>query len=171
MTVLEGRAWCFGDAVDTDLIMPGRFLLGDAAGAARGVMAGVLPDFAERVEPGDVIVAGESFGIGSSRELAASALREVGVAAVVAASIAPIFKRNCVNVGLTPIVAPAARRLARDGERLRIDLEAGTIAAAAWPAPVEFEGLAPELRAIVDAGGLEPYLRAGREGGPGGGRG
>jgi 3-isopropylmalate/(R)-2-methylmalate dehydratase small subunit len=162
MTVVRGRAWCFGDAVDTDAIMPGRFLLGDAEAAVRGVMAGVRPGFADAVEPGDVIVAGESFGIGSSRELAASALKQVGVAAVVAASFAPIFRRNCINVGLPPVICPKARSVAREGEMLALDLEAGTLSIGGR-APIAFEGLAPELEAIVAAGGLEPYLRLGLE--------
>ena len=102
--LLEGRAFCFGNQVTTDDILPGRYLDRRADEVAQFAMAGVDPTFAARVRPGDFVVAGANFGAGSGRESAPAALKGAGVAAVVASSFSRLFFRNCINLGLPPVL-------------------------------------------------------------------
>lgn len=123
--MIRGKAWVYGDDVDTDVIIPGPYLrTKDVRELACHAMEGLDPDFAKKVRPGDVIVAGKNFGCGSSREQAPLALREAGVACVVAKSFARIFYRNAINVGL-PVVEAAV--VARPGELVEVDLAAGKV--------------------------------------------
>jgi 3-isopropylmalate dehydratase small subunit len=97
----EGRVWKFGDNVDTDLIIPARFLnVSDEKELAKNCFVDVMPDFVEKVQAGDVIVAGKNFGCGSSREHAPLALKGAGIRVIIAKSFARIFYRNAFNIGL-----------------------------------------------------------------------
>lgn len=122
---IQGKVWKFGNNIDTDVIIPGRYLrtfsLDDLTAH---VMEGVDPDFAKNVEKGDIIVADDNFGCGSSREQAPVALKHAGVSAVVAKSFARIFYRNAINIGLPAIVADIN---AKNGDILEINLEKGII--------------------------------------------
>jgi len=123
--MIRGRAWIFGDDVDTDVIIPGKYLrTKDAHLWAEHAMEGLDPHFASDVKPGDVIVAGRNFGCGSSREQAARALKGAGVAVVVARSFARIFYRNAINVGLALIEADVS---AQKGDIIEVDLANGTV--------------------------------------------
>lgn len=123
--MIRGRAWIFGDDVDTDVIIPGKYLrTKDASIWAEHVMEGLDPHFASDVKAGDVIVAGRNFGCGSSREQAARALKGAGVAVVVARSFARIFYRNAINVGLALIEADVS---AQKGDTIEVDLTEGTV--------------------------------------------
>jgi methanogen homoaconitase small subunit len=123
--MIKGRAWLFGDDVDTDVIIPGKYLrTKDLSILAEHAMEGLDPQFASRVRKGDVVVAGRNFGCGSSREQAPLALKEAGVAAVVAKSFARIFYRNAINVGLPLIEAEV---VCKEGDILEVDLSAGTV--------------------------------------------
>ena len=123
--MIRGRAWIFGDDVDTDVIIPGKYLrTKDLSVLAAHVMEGLDPTFASSVEKGDLIVAGRNFGCGSSREQAPLALKEAGVAAVVARSFARIFFRNAINVGLALVEADVE---CYKGDVLEVDLAAGTV--------------------------------------------
>jgi 3-isopropylmalate/(R)-2-methylmalate dehydratase small subunit len=156
----KGTVWRFGDNVDTDLILPARFLnTWDRDVLARQCFADLRPDFAERVRPGDVIVAGSNFGCGSSREHAPVAIRSAGICAVVAKSFARIFYRNACNIGLPVLECVEAADLFSEGDEVSVDLESGEIVGAkdtnravAMPVP-EF------MREILRAGGLVPYTR------------
>lgn len=123
--ILEGKVWKFGDNIDTDVIIPGRYLrtfsLDDLAAH---VMEGISFDFAKNVNQGDIIVAGSNFGCGSSREQAPVALKHAGISVIVAKSFARIFFRNAINIGLPLIVANIE---ADEGEMLEINLEEGII--------------------------------------------
>lgn len=156
--MIEGRVWRFGDDVDTDAIVPGKYLILSMPEIAAHAMEGVMPDFAELVRPGDVIVAGRNFGNGSSREVAARAILLLGVRAVIAESFARIFFRNCVNVGLAPIECPEAG-LIEKGQRVRIDLVAGRVDIVETGKRLEAVPLPAEINAIVESGGLEGFLR------------
>jgi len=151
------RAWKFGDDIDTDAIIPGRYLtINNPDELAKHAFEGTRDEFAGRVQEGDVIVAGRNFGCGSSREHAPLALMGAGVRVVVAQTFARIFFRNAVNVGLLPVVCPQADAIA-DGVTitLRLDegyLEAGGKRFATEPVP-DF------MQRIIDAGGLVPYAR------------
>lgn len=158
MTV--GRAWKFGDDINTDLIIPGRYLDSyDPGHLAAHAMEGVRPEFAKIVAPGDVIVAGRNFGCGSSREQAVIALKHAGVVVIVAESFARIFYRNAVNLGLPPLISKRARDLLEDGARVVWDRSSMTLTAAETGAAVESEEVPPHVRGILDAGGLVPYVK------------
>lgn len=123
--MIKGKAWVFGNDVDTDVIIPGKYLrTKDALVWAQHAMEGLDPEFAAKVQKGDIIVAGSNFGSGSSREQAPRALKGAGVAVVVARSFARIFYRNAINVGL-PLVE--ANVVCRAGDMVEVDLKAGTV--------------------------------------------
>ena len=123
--MIRGKAWIFGDDVDTDVIIPGPYLrTKDVKSFARHAMEGLDPDFAKKVKPGDVVVAGSNFGCGSSREQAPLALREAGVSCVVAKSFARIFFRNAINVGLPVVEADVE---CNEGDVVEVDLDLGSV--------------------------------------------
>lgn len=156
---MAGRVHKFGDHVDTDVIVPGRYLsLRDPKALAPYCLEGLDPEFAGRVQHGDVLVAGRNFGCGSSREHAPVALKAVGLGCVVAASFARIFYRNAINIGLPVLVCSSFAAAAAEGDAVRVDLERAII---------EREGrvfhgepLGDMVRRIVEAGGLVPHVRA-----------
>ncbi len=152
MEKIQGKVWKFGDNIDTDVIIPGRYLrtfsLDDLAAH---VMEGVDPDFAENVENGDIIVARENFGCGSSREQAPVALKHAGVSAIVAKSFARIFYRNAVNIGLPVIVAQIN---ATSGDVLKIDLEKGIIINVTTNESFKIEPFKKFMLDILKEGGL-----------------
>ncbi|MGH2341685.1 3-isopropylmalate dehydratase [Segnochrobactraceae bacterium EtOH-i3] len=154
---MSGRAWVMGDDVDTDALAPGRYMRLPIGELARHCLEGLAPDFAASVRPGDVVVGGENFGIGSSREQAAEALRHLGVAAVVARSFAGIFRRNAINLGLPTLVCPDAG-LIRAGERIEIDLEGGRLVLPDRSTVVAFRPLPTVLLELLADGGLVPHL-------------
>ncbi|GGL67490.1 3-isopropylmalate dehydratase small subunit [Halocalculus aciditolerans] len=157
--VTPGRAWTFGDDVDTDQIIPSRFLVSsDPADLGAHAFADHRPDFAEGVEPGDFVVAGENFGSGSSREHAPVALRGAGVSGVVARSFARIFFRNAINIGLPLLVCPDADRIA-DGDEVHLDLGDGRVVDHTTGETHDADPLPDFLQSLVDQGGLEPYTR------------
>ena len=155
--VLTGMVWRFGDDVDTDAIIPGRFLtLYDPRELARHAFEGTRDDFAGGAREGDLIVAGRNFGCGSSREHAPLALKGAGIRVIVAVSFARIFYRNAINSGMLPLVCAAAGEI-RDGLTAELDLEAGILSVAGKR--YELEPVPAFLREIVDAGGLVEYAR------------
>ena len=154
------RVWKFGDNVNTDLIIPGRYLDNyDPAHLARHAMEGASKDFAARVSTGDIIVAGANFGCGSSREQAVTALRHAGVRAVVAKSFARIFYRNAVNLGLTVIESPDAVDKLHEGDLVTLDGDRASLTAADGSQAARLEPIPPHLKRILDRGGLIPYIK------------
>jgi 3-isopropylmalate/(R)-2-methylmalate dehydratase small subunit len=160
MTALRGRAWTFGRDVDTDLIIPARYLnMKTAAELAQHVMEDADPAFAGKVKPGDIVVAKENFGCGSSREHAPIALKGAGVSVVIAKSFARIFYRNSLNTGLPILVAPEAVDGIGEGDEVTVDLASGEIANLTTGATFQAQPLPPFMRELVEAGGLLPYLK------------
>jgi len=155
---LKGRVWRFGDDIDTDLIVPGRYLIYDIPEIAAHVMEGTRPGFGELVGPGDVVVAGENFGSGSSREVAARALKEAGIVAVVAKSFSRIFFRNSINVGLVPLECAEADVI-EEGQTVRIDIDLGEVVIIETEERLKAKSLPAEVAAIMEAGGLVDFLR------------
>jgi 3-isopropylmalate dehydratase small subunit len=124
---LKGRAWKFGDNVDTDTIIPGKYLhLTNIKEAASHAMEGLDPSFTSKIEKGDMIVAGRNFGCGSSREMAAAVLKELGIGAVIAVSFARIFFRNAINLGLPAIECPDTKEI-MERDLIEVDLTSGEI--------------------------------------------
>jgi methanogen homoaconitase small subunit len=155
LSMIKGKAWIFGDDVDTDVIIPGKYLrTKDMSLWAKHVMEGLDSQFASRVRKGDVVVAGRNFGSGSSREQAPRALKEAGVAAVVARSFARIFYRNAINVGL-PLVEAEVE--AKAGDEVEVDLLSGTV----WVEGRVFRGtkMPDFLLEILQDGGLVAHRR------------
>ena len=153
--MIRGKAWVYGDDIDTDVIIPGKYLrTKDPRLWAEHAMEGCDPEFARMVQEGDVIVAGRNFGCGSSREQAARALKGAGVAAVVARSFARIFYRNAINVGLALIEADVA---CQKGDMVEVDLAEGLVRVQGRV----YQGtrLPDFLRAILDDGGLVAHRR------------
>ncbi len=156
----EGRVWMFGDDVNTDLIIPGRYLSRyDEAHLAEHAMEGVSATFAKEVRPGDIVVAGRNFGCGSSREQAVTVLRRCGVAAVVARSYARIFYRNSVNLGLHVFESDDACVILSDGDVVSLDVAAHTLSTKDGAKTVRLKEIPPHARSILDSGGLVPHLK------------
>jgi 3-isopropylmalate dehydratase small subunit len=158
---LRGRAWTFGRDIDTDLIIAARYLnMKTAAELAEHVMEDADPTFAGKVKPGDIIVAHENFGSGSSREHAPLALKGAGVSVVIAKSFARIFYRNSFNTGLPILVAPEAVDGIVEGDELTVDLASGRIEDLTSGKTFQAQPLPPFMRELVESGGLLPYLKA-----------
>ncbi len=154
---MRGRVWKYGDHVNTDVIIPGRYLDDyDVRSMAKHALEDLDPRFAKDVAYGDVIVAGRNFGCGSSREQAPLALKHAGVGAVVAASFARIFFRNAVNVGL-PVVELDATGMFESGDVALINLEKGIIVNETTGRTGRFEPLPDFLLDILRDGGLVPH--------------
>ena len=152
-----GRAWRFGDNVDTDALAPGRYMKGPIEELARHCLETLDPEFAKDVRPGDIVVGGRNFGMGSSREQAVQALRHLGVGVVLARSFAGIFYRNALNLGLMALVCPETERIA-NADRLLVDPERGRIENLTSADRICCEPLPTHLAHMVRDGGLVPYL-------------
>lgn len=160
MSRIRGRAWKYGDDINTDVIFPGKYTytLIDPREMAVHALEDLDPDFAQAVRPGDVIVAGKNWGCGSSREQAVTCLKESGVGAIVAESFGRIYFRNCINAALPALVCPEAVAAIQAGAPVEIDLEAGIIEAPAGS--FRFQPFPQTLMAIFKAGGLVPYTQS-----------
>lgn len=159
-TRLQGRVWLFGDDISTDHIIAGRYLGSmDPKALAEHAMEAVDPDFSKKVKPGDIVVAANNFGCGSSREQAVVALRGAGISCVVANTFARIFYRNAINIGFPVIECPGLQEKVREGETIAVDLEAGQVTLPSGE-KIPFRPIPPNLLEILKAGGLVPKLRS-----------
>ncbi len=157
---MQGKAWKFKDHVDTDLIIPARYLnTHDPVELAKHCMEDADASFAGKVSKGDIIVAGENFGCGSSREHAPVAIKAAGVAAVVAKSFARIFFRNAINIGL-PIVELSATDEIKEGDTLNIDVDNGSLKDISTGKTYKIEQFPPFMKNIIDKGGLVNYVKS-----------
>lgn len=155
------RIWKLGDNVNTDVIIPGRYnVTTDRAQLAKHCLCEVLPEFAQQVQPGDVIMAGHNFGCGSSREHAPAAILGCQVRVVIARSFARIFYRNAVNIGLPVLVCEEAVLASHDGDKIEVDLERGEIRNLSLGQVFQSEPLDPFVARIVRAGGILEYIKA-----------
>jgi len=152
-----------GDNVNTDVIIPGRYnVTTDRAQLARYCLCEVMPEFAQQVQAGDVLMAGHNFGCGSSREHAPAAIQACGVQVVIARSFARIFYRNAVNIGLPVLVCEDAARASEAGQEIEVDLASGVIHNLTTGQTFQAEPLDPFVARIAEAGGIINYIR--REG-------
>jgi 3-isopropylmalate/(R)-2-methylmalate dehydratase small subunit len=158
--LVQGRAWRLGDNVDTDQLLPGRYLtLTDPAALAAHCLEDLVPRFSELARPGDIVVAGDNFGCGSSREHAPTALKALGISCLLASSYARIFFRNCINLGLPALTSHEAVSGIQDGDEIRVDLETGEIENLTRPFRASAPPLSAYLVEIIEAGGLTTYVR------------
>lgn len=155
-----GKAWVFGDSIDTDMITPGKYLaLLEAKQLAEHVLEGADPDFPKKVSPGDILVAGDNFGCGSSREHAPIAIKAAGIPLVVAESFARIFYRNAINIGLPVIEARGIKGQVRTGDTVEVDLTTGKIRNATRGRSFDAIPLSDKAVEILEAGGLVNVVR------------
>ena len=160
MNKITGKVWNFGANIDTDIIIAARYLnSSDPEHLAKYVMEDADPEFPKKLQRGDVIVAGENFGCGSSREHAPIALKAAGVAAVVAPSFARIFYRNAFNMGL-PIFELLESLEIKEGEEISIDLDNGKITNNTTNKTYDFIAIPPFMQELIAAGGLINYAKA-----------
>ena len=159
--IFEGTVHAYGRDVDTDVIIPARYLnTNDPVELASHCMEDIDADFVSTVQPGDIIVAHENFGCGSSREHAPVAIKYSGISVVVASSFARIFYRNAINTGLPIVVCPAAASEAKSGDRLRVDLAAGTVENLTQGKTYASEAFPPFMQELIDRGGLLDYVKS-----------
>lgn len=156
---VTGRAWVFGDEINTDDMYPGFAMRLPVAEAARYMFDATRPGWPELVRPGDIVVAGRNLGLGSSRPVPLL-FQELGVAALVSEQFNTLFFRNCVNYGLPPVVLPGATERVTEGDVLDIDLEAGRLANTTTGTTETLAPLPDILLDILRAGGLFPRLEA-----------
>ena len=160
MNKITGKVWNFGANIDTDVIIAARYLnSSDPEHLAKYVMEDADPEFPKKLQRGDVIVAGENFGCGSSREHAPIALKAAGVAAVVAPSFARIFYRNAFNMGLPIFELPESLEI-KKGEEISIDLDNGKITNNTTNKTYDFIAIPPFMQELIASGGLINYAKA-----------
>src|SRR5574341_1531086 len=152
-----GKAWKFGDSISTDLIAPGMYfhLRSNLPELAKHVLEGARPEFASQVKSGDFVVAGENFGLGSSREHAPTIIKIAGAKAVLAKSFARIFYRNCINIGLPAIICNTEE--IDEGDELELDMENGVVRNKTKGIELTFQPLPPVMNKILHEGGLVAY--------------
>ncbi len=157
MSKITGKVWNFGANIDTDVIIAARYLnSSDPEHLAKYVMEDADPEFPKKLQRGDIIVAGENFGCGSSREHAPIALKAAGVAAVVAPSFARIFYRNAFNMGLPIFELPESLEI-KEGEEISIDLDNGKITNNTTNKTYDFIAIPAFMQELINSGGLINY--------------
>lgn len=157
-TDIHGRAWVFGDNIDTDSLAPGAYFRAPLPVLAQHCLESVSENFATEVEQGDFIVGGDNFGLGSSRELAVQALMFLGIKAIVAKSFARIFYRNAINLGLPVLVCEDIDDFG-NGDRISVDIGTGIVSNHSTGKSIQCEPIAPFLVALIEEGGLLPSLK------------
>jgi 3-isopropylmalate/(R)-2-methylmalate dehydratase small subunit len=157
--MLSGKAWVFGDDISTDHIAPGRYfhLRSNLPELAKHVLEDAREDFAKKVKPGDFVVAGENFGLGSSREHAPTIIKLAGVSAVLAKSFARIFFRNAVNIGLPVIMLDTSG--IQEGDQLEADPINGKLHDLTSGKELSFQPLSNEMMKILSDGGLVEHIK------------
>ncbi len=156
---IDGKVWTFGKDIDTDLIIAARYLNTSVPEElAKHVMEDADPEFVNNMQIGDVIVAGENFGCGSSREHAPIALKAAGVAAIIAPTFARIFYRNAFNMGLPIFELPQSAEI-KEGDEISIDMNAGTITNKSTDKSYAFTPIPAFMQELIDAGGLMNFAQ------------
>lgn len=160
-TMINGKSWVFDDNVDTDVIIPARYLVtSDPEQLRQHCMEGAIPGFHEKIAQGDIIVAGENFGCGSSREHAPVCIKAAGISCVLAESFARIFFRNAVNIGLQVFEVKGIRKGCSNGNEIVVDSEARQVRNATTGESFGFMPYPPFLMEIINAGGLVEWVKA-----------
>ena len=158
--LITGTVWCFGDDINTDLIYPGRYLtITEPTEMGQYALAGVDEQFGSRVKCGDIIIAGNNFGSGSSREQAAIAIKQAGVSAVVAKSFARIFYRNIINQGVPALISNKASKVFKTGDNAELDLQNGLLKNKKTGNTCILEPLPDFLMEIINDGGNIAHLK------------
>ena len=156
----QGTVFKYPDNVDTDVIIPARYLNSqDAAELARHCMEDIDPDFVNKVKPGDIMVGGWNFGCGSSREHAPIAIKASGISCVIAKTFARIFYRNAINIGLAILECPAASDGIDDGDQVSVDFATGVITNITKGTTFQAEPFPPFIQEMIEKGGLMASIK------------
>jgi len=159
--MVSGKVFKYGDNVDTDVIIPARYLNAPSPEElAKHCMEDIDASFATTVKPGDIMVGGANFGCGSSREHAPISIRACGVRCVIAASFARIFYRNAINIGFPILECPEAAAAIQNGDTVSVDFATGKIIDETTGETFQAVALPPFIEKIVEHNGLLPYLKA-----------
>jgi len=156
---IKGRVWKYGDNINTDVIFPGKYTytIDKPEEIAAHAFEDIDPHFAREVRTGDIIVAGQNFGCGSSREQAVLCLKYAGIGVIIAKSFARIYYRNAINNGVLVVTHSSIQDAVKSGEEISIDIDEGTILTTrnqfSFPPPPDF------IQEILDSGGLIPYTQ------------
>ena len=157
----QGKAFKYGDNVDTDVIIPARYLnIADPQELATHALEDLDAEFVQRVQPGDVVVAGDNFGCGSSREHAPRVLKDSGVSCIIAPSFARIFYRNAINIGLPILECAEAAGGIQAGDEVSVDFETGAIEDLTSGRTFQAPPFPAFIQDIIDRGGLIEHLKA-----------
>lgn len=157
-TTVRGKVHKFGDNINTDIISPPQYMELNIAEAAKYAMSAIDPDFAAKIQKGDILVAGANFGSGSSRETSPLTLKYLGVGAIVAKFFARIFYRNAINLGI-PVIECADVDKIRNGDVIEIELEAGIIRNITRQEIYQSTKIPAHILELINEGGLVPYLK------------
>ncbi len=161
----KGKVLKYGDNVDTDVIIPARYLNSfDAQELASHAMVDIDPTFVERLNPGDIMVAGKNFGCGSSREHAPLALKTAGVSCVIAQSFARIFYRNSINIGFAILECPEAAQDIDEGDQVEVDFDTGIIKNLTKNREYQAQPFPEFLQKMIQANGLVNYVNEKKRG-------
>ena len=159
--MVTGKVYKYQDNVDTDVIIPARYLNNtDPVELAKHCMEDIDADFASKVQPGDIIVAGANFGCGSSREHAPIAIRACGVSCVIAESFARIFYRNSLNIGFPILECPEAAKKINEGDTISVDFEKGLISDETTGETFQAVPFPAFIENIINQGGLMEYIKS-----------
>jgi 3-isopropylmalate/(R)-2-methylmalate dehydratase small subunit len=160
MSLYQGNVWKVGDDIDTDLIIAARYL-NDASeeNMKKHCLEDLIPDFANVINAGDILVAGKNFGCGSSREHAPFAIKAAGISVVVAKSFARIFYRNAINIGLPIVASPEAVDELDQGDEVQIDLDKGILTNVTKGKTYETEAFPEFIKEIIAKGNLLNYVK------------
>jgi 3-isopropylmalate/(R)-2-methylmalate dehydratase small subunit len=155
----RGQVWKFGDNIDTDVIIPARYLnTSDPQVLAAHCMEDADPEFVKKISPGDIIVAGNNFGCGSSREHAPIAIKVAGLSCVIARSFARIFYRNSFNMGLPIFESAELWDLVRDGQQIEVDGDRGSVTIIDGGKTLTVNPIPPFMQELINDGGLMKHI-------------
>jgi len=159
--MLNGCVHKYGDNVDTDVIIPARYCTSfRTEDLAPHCLEDLDANFVNKVEDGDILVAGNNFGCGSSRENAPIAIKGAGIACVIAKSFARIFYRNAINIGLPILESPECVDITEDGDRIEIDLKGGEIINVTKEKKFRITSFPPVIQQIIKGGGMEAFVKS-----------
>lgn len=162
--IFKGKAWVFGDHINTDVIIPAKFLSQSSKSLGRYAMFGIDPNFREKISKGDIVVAGKNFGCGSSREQAPLSIKDAGISCVIARSFGRIFFRNAINIGL-PIVICDWEDI-EDGDKMEVNLTRNTARNCSKGTIFKSQKLPSYLQEVILAGGIIKFILLKNKEGP-----
>ncbi|HQI00343.1 MAG TPA: 3-isopropylmalate dehydratase [Deltaproteobacteria bacterium] len=157
--IIQGKAWIFGNNIDTDLIVPGQYLMATLEEQAKHVFEAIEPSFVRNVKAGDIIVAGKNFGCGSSREMAPQVLKHLGIGCILAEDFARIFFRNAIAVGLPSLTVKGISEIDRGVDQISVSLDSGRVIVKSTGQEFFASPLPEKMREIINAGGIDGILK------------